>query len=94
MKNSNGSMPMDADRPVGRRKKSTGSLSQKLLMLGNLGTTSLYTVPWKIDYYQLNYPEISSSTGLMWALSKFISFPFRVLHGAWSKSEQGLSLRV
>ena len=41
----------------------------------------------KVDFYRLDYQEVSS-TLLMWALSKFIAFPFHVLHGAWSKTEQ------
>ena len=46
----------------------------------------------KVDCYQLDDQEVSSDTGLLWALSKFIAFPFRVLQCAWSKTEQGLKL--
>ena len=54
-----------------------------------LGNCSL-----KLDCYQLDDQQVSSSTGLMWALSNFTAFPFQVLHCAYSRTEQGLSLNL
>ena len=73
----NGSMHMDADRSVGRKQKLTGSLSQKLLILGILEKT-LYTTVSESRLLSARLPRSVSSIHSVcpiWALSKLCAFP-------------------